>query len=230
MVGFKIHRQNVHQSVEVLDVVFPGSGAKLLDDGDDQRQRFVRLKTFLQIHFAHFPHGVGFEQRLRALFERHDEVQTLVGLVDQHEAVLVRFVLVVVPFAEHDVQEHVDVLYEFRMGGHLLDAAQRRQNAHRHGLVDERRAAGRHLVAEQQAFDELELDGVEQGQFGAGVTFLRLHRLGDHEQGGEFFGVRFRTLYDAHAFLDGFQNLLAHFVERLRGITEKQNENLYKKI
>jgi len=106
------------------------------------------------------------------------------------------------------------------MRGNLLDAAQRREYAHRHRLVDERRTAGRHFVAEQQAFDEFELDGFEQGEFGAGVAFLGLHGLGDHEQRREFLRVRLRALYDANAFLDRVQHLVAH----LRKANEQTNK------
>jgi len=118
------------------------------------------------------------------------------------------------------------------MSGHLLDVAQRRQYAHGHRLVDERRTAGRHIFAEQQAFDELELDGFEQGEFGSRVALLGLQGLGDHEQRGEFFRVSFRAFYDAHAFLDRFQHFVAHLSGKLNLIGKSiiKNTNLHDTI
>jgi len=100
------------------------------------------------------------------------------------------------------------------MRGHLLDAAQRREYAHRHRLVDKRRTAGWHFVAEQETFDELELDGLEQGEFGARVAFLGLHGLGDHEERCELLRVRLRAFYDANAFLYRVQHFVAHLLSK----------------
>lgn len=194
-----------------MNVALPGGGTKLLDDGHEQRQGLVGLEALGRVYLAHFAHGVHVEQGLQALIERRDKVQTLVRLVDQHQVVFVRLVFFTV-LADHYVQEHVDVLQYLPVRGHLLDGAQRRQYAHGHGLVDERRAAGRNLVAEQQALDELELDRVEQRQLGGGVALLRFDGLGDHEQRSELLRVRFGRLDDVHAFLHRVRDFVGHLV------------------